>query len=155
MLFSVSGGILVQEEDEGMDSEFQVVTENGFREGRDRLARFGVIAAKHLKSNAIALVRQTGDGFLQLVAGGMGQPNRVDCIRLLAAPRMQGKAEPEELLLASDAFFPFADNIDEAAELGITAIVQPGGSIRDKEVIAACDRHGIAMAVTGRRHFRH
>lgn len=154
-LVSVSGGVLVQEEDEGLDSDFRDVTRAKFPKERLRLAQFGVIAAKHLKSNAIALVRQTAEGWLQLVGAGMGQPNRVDCIRALAGPRAREKGETSDLLLASDAFFPFADNIEFAAELGVKLIVQPGGSLRDEEVIRAADERGIAMVFTGRRHFRH
>jgi phosphoribosylaminoimidazolecarboxamide formyltransferase/IMP cyclohydrolase len=109
-----------------------------------------------LKSNGIALVRQTESGCLDLVGAGMGQPNRVDCIRLLAGPRYLGKKiNSAEIILASDAFFPFADNVEEAFKLGIKKIVQPGGSIRDQEVIDAANRLGVAMAFTGRRHFRH
>ena len=155
-LVSVSGGILVQDEDEGMDAEVRSVTKAAFPKESMRLALFGVVAAKHLKSNGIALVRQNAQGCLELVGAGMGQPNRVDCIRLLAGPRASAKNIPAgEILLASDAFFPFADNVEEAHRLGIKKIVQPGGSIRDEEVIGAADRLGIAMAFTGRRHFRH
>lgn len=155
MVFSVSGGILVQEEDDGLDVEFKSVTARSFDPAWERLAHFGVMAVKHLRSNAIALVHQTDDGFLHLVAAGMGQPNRVDCIRLLVAQRLERKIPAKECLLVSDAFFPFADNVEEAVKLGITRIVQPGGSMRDEETIAAADRLGIAMAFSGRRHFRH
>ncbi len=155
MIKSVSGGILVQDEDEGLDPEFQSVTKNEFPKERKRLAQFGVMASKHLKSNAIALVRMCSGGELQLVGAGMGQPNRVDSIRKLAGPRAAEKGELDDLILVSDAFFPFADNIEVADELGIKNIIQPGGSIRDEEVIKACDDRGIAMAFTGRRHFRH
>ncbi len=157
-MFSVSGGVLVQEEDEGLDSEFKNVTRAAFPKELHRLAHFGVMSAKHLKSNGVALVRQTKEGWLQLVGAGMGQPNRVDCIRMLAGPRARAKVGEEgfgELVLASDAFFPFADNVEFAAELGIRRVVQPGGSLRDEEVIRAADDRGIAMLFTGRRHFRH
>ena len=119
------------------------------------MVHFGVMVTKHLKSNAIGLVRRTEEGFMQLVGAGMGQPNRVDSIRMLAGPRAKEKGSLDDLLLISDAFFPFADNIEVANELGINMIVQPGGSIRDQEVIDACNKFKIAMVFTGRRHFRH
>lgn len=157
MLRSISGGVLVQEEDEGVDEQFRSVTKKPFPEDRMALARFGVMANKHLRSNAIALVRALPNGNFQLVGAGMGQPNRLDSIRALAGPRARAKAGVEmgELVLISDAFFPFADGVETAAELGVKYVVQPGGSIKDEEVIAAADRLGMAMVVTGRRHFRH
>lgn len=156
MIRSVLGGVLVQDEDEGLDAELKSVTRIPFPKERHALASFGVMAAKHLRSNAIALVRAHKNGNFQLVGAGMGQPNRIDSLRALAGPRAKEKnTELGELLLISDAFFPFADGIEAAGELGIKFIVQPGGSIRDEEVIAAADKLGIAMAFTGRRHFRH
>jgi phosphoribosylaminoimidazolecarboxamide formyltransferase / IMP cyclohydrolase len=100
-----------------------------------------------VKSNAIVLVKDR-----QVVGVGAGQMSRVDSVRL-AVEKSGGRAEGS--VLASDAFFPFRDGPDSAAEAGITAIVQPGGSVRDDEVIAAADEHGIAMVLTGRRHFKH
>jgi len=104
-------------------------------------------AAKHIKSNAIVFAKD-----LALVGMGAGQPNRVVSVHL--SQRASG-GNAKGSVLASDAFFPFADNIELAAEAGITAIVQPGGSIRDDEVIAAADKAGLAMVFTGIRHFRH
>jgi phosphoribosylaminoimidazolecarboxamide formyltransferase/IMP cyclohydrolase len=104
-------------------------------------------AAKHIKSNAIVFAKDR-----TLLGMGAGQPNRVVSVHLsqrIAGDKAQG------CVLASDAFFPFPDNIELAAEAGITAIIQPGGSIRDDEVIEAANRHGIAMVFTGVRHFRH
>lgn len=150
---TVSGGLLVQDEDEGLNEELQTVTKAKLPVEEDAFLRFGVASGKHLKSNAISLVIKTKDGAYQQVGAGMGQPNRIDSLRMLAAPRAAKYVE--EKLLVSDAFFPFADTIDVAHECGIKAILQPGGSIRDKEVIDACDKYGIAMAFTGRRHFRH
>jgi phosphoribosylaminoimidazolecarboxamide formyltransferase/IMP cyclohydrolase len=156
MLRSVSGGLLVQEEDEGVDPTFTSVTRAAFPSALLPLARFGVMACKHLRSNAIALVRTAEHGNFQLVGAGMGQPNRLDSIRALAGPRASAKdATMADLLLVSDAFFPFADGIEAAHELGVKFVVQPGGSIKDEEVIAAADKLGITMAHTGRRHFRH
>src|SRR5207249_6092788 len=102
---------------------------------------------KHVKSNAIVLAE---DG--RTVGVGAGQMSRVESVKLSiqkAFPKSPGTA------LASDAFFPFRDNVDEAARAGITAIIQPGGSMRDQDSIQACDEHGLAMLFTGVRHFRH
>lgn len=156
MLRSVFGGVLVQEEDENADTAFKSVTKLAFPEERIPLAKFGIMACKHLRSNAIALVRSLPGGNFQLVGAGMGQPNRLDSIRALAGPRaIEKRAEMGELILVSDAFFPFADGIEAAHTLGIKMVVQPGGSIKDEEIVAAADRLGMMMAVTGIRHFRH
>jgi phosphoribosylaminoimidazolecarboxamide formyltransferase/IMP cyclohydrolase len=109
--------------------------------------RFAWTVCKHVKSNAIVLAR---DG--RTVGVGAGQMSRVDSVRLAvgkAGDRARGS------VLASDAFFPFRDNIDEAARAGVVAIAQPGGSVRDADSVAACDEHGLAMVCTGVRHFRH
>ncbi len=157
MLRSVSGGILVQDEDEGEDPNFCQVTGTPFPQELLSLATFGIASCKHLKSNAIALVTQNTNGAVWLTGAGMGQPNRLDSLRLLAVPRFAAKLKPDiaRAVLVSDAFFPFSDSIEAAYEAGIRYIVQPGGSIRDQEVIDACNRFGIAMLFTGRRHFRH
>lgn len=153
---SISGGLLVQDEDQLISEELHNVTQVKFPEALYGLAQFGIRAAKHLKSNAIALVQQTEKGEFQLVGAGMGQPNRLESLSRLAVPRAQDKGiDLNNVVLISDAFFPFADSIDVAHSHGIRFIVQPGGSIRDQEVIEACDKYGIAMAVTGKRHFRH
>jgi len=99
----------------------------------------------------VLLAQATEGGFATVGIGG-GQPNRVDCVRI-AGERAGAKAAGS--VLASDAFFPFPDGIEEAAKLGVTAVVQPGGSIRDEKVIAAANRLGLAMVFTGVRHFRH
>ena len=168
----VNGGMLVQDRDISVASQFIFPTENAFSSEKEKLAMFGVKVCKHVKSNAIVIVREYLPGCFSLLGMGAGQPNRVDAVRKLAAPKarenmalMQGEygqlpTDHEEgiirdCVLVSDAFFPFPDNIENAAELGIRYIVQPGGSKRDEEVIAACDKYGIAMAVTGMRHFRH
>lgn len=154
---SVSGGMLVQDEDEGMDTEFNHVTKIRFEENKLNLAKFGITACKHLKSNSIALVTENKDGSFWLTGAGMGQPNRLDSLRQLTIPRFNLKEgiKVEEAVLISDAFFPFRDSIEAANEFGVKFIVQPGGSIRDEEVIQACDEFGIAMLFTGRRHFKH
>lgn len=157
MMRSISGGVLIQDEDERSlkSEEAKMVTQVPFSAHHQTLVDFGVIACKHLKSNGIALVAKTDLGF-SLVGTGMGQPNRLDSLRLLAVHRAKMKNIPmDQVLMISDAFFPFADSVDVCNEVGIKAIVQPGGSIRDPEVIAACDKYGIAMLMTGVRHFRH
>ncbi|MGV8095672.1 MAG: bifunctional phosphoribosylaminoimidazolecarboxamide formyltransferase/IMP cyclohydrolase [Mangrovibacterium sp.] len=154
---SISGGMLVQDEDEGMDTEFKNVTQIQFDGSKLNLAKFGITACKHLKSNSIALVTENKDGSFWLTGAGMGQPNRLDSLRQLTIPRFNLKEgiRIEEAVLISDAFFPFRDSIEAANEFGVKFIVQPGGSIRDEEVIQACDEFGIAMLFTGRRHFKH
>jgi phosphoribosylaminoimidazolecarboxamide formyltransferase/IMP cyclohydrolase len=105
---------------------------------------------KHVKSNAIVLANEH-----QTIGVGSGQMNRVDSV-LIAAMRAERFDLPlKGSALASDAFFPFRDNVDEAAKMGVAAIIQPGGSIKDDESIAAADEHGITMAFTGFRHFKH
>ena len=102
---------------------------------------------KHVKSNAIVYARGR-----QLVGVGAGQMSRVDSVKLGASKAI---LPVEGTVMASDAFFPFPDGIEEAAHAGAVAVIQPGGSIRDKEVIEACDRLGLSMVFTGVRHFRH
>jgi phosphoribosylaminoimidazolecarboxamide formyltransferase / IMP cyclohydrolase len=154
---SISGGMLVQDEDEGMDAEFKTVTEKPFEPGKVNLANFGIVACKHLKSNSIAIVTENEDGSFWLTGAGMGQPNRLDSLRQLTMPRFKMKEglDIEKSVLISDAFFPFRDSIEAANEYGVKYIIEPGGSIRDDEVIQACNEFGIAMAFTGRRHFKH
>lgn len=154
---SINGGLLVQDEDEGLDTEFLPKTTKLFTTKQLEMARFGTQACKHLKSNAIALISQNADGSYWLTGAGMGQPNRLDSLRWLTIPRFKQKEGLviEESVLISDAFFPFRDSVEVANEYNIKYIVQPGGSIRDEDVIKACEEFGIAMVFTGRRHFRH
>lgn len=146
---SVEGGFLMQEADRFGDItlETRTVTRRGPTDAEMRDLLFAWRAAKHVKSNAIVLARDR-----TLVGMGAGQPNRVTSVHLAvraAAERAVGS------VLASDAFFPFADGVRLAAEAGVTAIIQPGGSIRDEESIAAADEAGLAMVFTGVRHFKH
>ncbi|HKA05835.1 MAG TPA: bifunctional phosphoribosylaminoimidazolecarboxamide formyltransferase/IMP cyclohydrolase [Gemmataceae bacterium] len=145
----VDGGLLVQTRDVGADdpAKWKVVTKRQPTEAERDALRFAWLVCKHVKSNAIVLARGT-----QVVGVGAGQMSRVDSVQIAirkAGERVKGS------VLASDAFFPFRDNVDAAAAAGITAIVQPGGSQRDADSIAACDEHGLAMLFTGVRHFRH
>ena len=148
-LKSVSGGALIQTVDdieEDRDS-WKVVTESEPTDQQWKDLEFSWKCLKHIKSNTIVLAKDN-----MMVGMGAGQPNRVVSIHLslrIAGDKSKGSA------LASDAFMPFADNIEMAAEGGITAIAQPGGSIRDDEVIAAANEAGIAMVFTGVRHFNH
>ena len=145
----LTGGLLVQTWDTIPEdpSSWKVVTERPpTREELEDLA-FAWRAAKHVKSNAIVLAREN-----TLLGMGAGQPNRVTSVHL--ALRAAGDGSRGSVL-ASDAFFPFADNIELAAEGGVTAIAQPGGSIRDEEVIAEANKHQMAMVFTGVRHFKH
>ncbi len=154
---SISGGFLLQDEDEGVEKDFKNVTNRQFDDSKMKLTAFGLVACKHLKSNAIALVNETPDGSFWLTGAGMGQPNRLDSLRQLTIPRFNLKegVAIEDAVLISDAFFPFRDSIEVANEYNIKNVVEPGGSIRDDEVIAACNEFDIAMIFTGRRHFKH
>jgi phosphoribosylaminoimidazolecarboxamide formyltransferase/IMP cyclohydrolase len=146
---SVAGGLLAQTpDDRGADENgWRVVTQRAPTEAERRSLAFAWLAAKHVKSNAIVLARGTAT-----VGVGAGQMNRVDSV-YLAVRRAGDRAAGS--VLGSDAFFPFADGVEAAAAAGVTAIIQPGGSLRDKEAIAAADRWGLAMIFTGERHFRH
>ena len=148
-LRSVNQGVLMQSVDLGDPSgtEWQFVTDRPPDEAEMQSLRFAWKACQHVKSNAIVFAR----GEATVGIGG-GQPNRVDCVRI-AAQRAGQKSIGA--VMASDAFFPFPDSVEEAAKAGITAIVAPGGSMRDNEAIAAANAHGIAMVFTGVRHFRH
>ncbi len=146
---STAGGLLVQAaDDQPQDgSEWKVVTERQSSDAERRDLEFSWRVCKHVKSNAIVFAR---DG--QVVGVGAGQMSRLDSAFIAAhkaGERSQGG------VVASDAFFPFRDGVDEAAKAGIKAVIQPGGSRNDEEVIAACNEHGMAMIFTGRRHFRH
>ena len=145
----VVGGLLVQDRDaESEDRDLMsVVTERTPSESEWGDLLFAWRVAKHVKSNAIVLARD-----LVTVGVGAGQMSRVDSVRLSLE---KAQSPVEGTVLASDAFFPFSDGPEAAVKAGIRAIIQPGGSIRDDEVIAAADAAGVAMVVTGRRHFRH
>jgi phosphoribosylaminoimidazolecarboxamide formyltransferase/IMP cyclohydrolase len=143
------GGLLVQEADVGPDteSEWKVVTRRAPTDAELVDLRFGWAVVRHVKSNAIVLAKDR-----TLLGTGAGQMSRVDSVQIALSKAAAGAAGSA---LASDAFFPFADSIHAAAEAGVTAVIQPGGSRNDAEVIGACDEHKIAMVFTGRRHFKH
>lgn len=157
---SVPGGTLCQTPDTGISDKLTSVTRARFPAEKEKLASFGISVCRALKSNAIALVRALPGGGLQLVGAGQGQPNRVDALQRLAVPRAEAVLKESggslsDCVMISDAFFPFRDTVDAAAAAGIRFIVQPGGSIKDDESVKACDEAGVAMAMTGVRHFRH
>ncbi|GAB4155067.1 MAG: bifunctional phosphoribosylaminoimidazolecarboxamide formyltransferase/IMP cyclohydrolase [Candidatus Promineifilaceae bacterium] len=146
---SVRGGFLVQEVDYGDPpaATWQIVTQQQPTESEWQALRFAWQACRHVKSNAIVFARQKAT-----VGIGGGLPSRVDAVRLAIA---KAGDSARGAVMASDAFFPFADGIMAAADAGITAIIQPGGSVRDDEVIATADQRRLAMVFTGARHFKH
>jgi phosphoribosylaminoimidazolecarboxamide formyltransferase/IMP cyclohydrolase len=146
----VNGGLLVQDADLALTHETKTVTRRAptDRELTDLLFSWRV--AKFVKSNAIVYGR---DGMT--IGVGAGQMSRVNSARIAGIKAEQAGLEVTGSVMASDAFFPFRDGIDQAAAAGITAVIQPGGSMRDEETIAAADEHGMAMVFTGMRHFRH
>lgn len=148
----VNGGLLVQDRDLGMVSadQLKVVTKRAPSEQEMRDLLFTWQVAKFVKSNAIVYGK---DGMT--IGVGAGQMSRVYSARIAAIKAADAELIVKGSVMASDAFFPFRDGLDSAAEVGISAVIQPGGSMRDDEVIAAADEHGIAMVFTGMRHFRH
>ena len=149
---SVVGGVLVQDRDRSLLGEagFRVVTKRQPTEAEVRALMFGWRVVKHVKSNAIVF---TGED--RTLGIGAGQMSRVDSARIAVWKAGDAKLGLQGSIVASDAFFPFPDGLIAAAEAGATAAIQPGGSVRDEEVIAAADQRGLAMVFTGMRHFRH
>jgi len=156
---SVAGGLLVQSRDNAVvdDMTLKVVTRRAPSNAELTDLTFAFRVAKHVKSNTIVYAKD-----LATVGIGAGQMSRIDSARVAArkaedAAKAAGLSEPLTLgsVVASDAFLPFADGLLVAVEAGATAVIQPGGSVRDDEVIKAADDHGIAMVFTGTRHFRH
>ena len=145
----ISGGMLVQTRDRHQlkREDLKVVTKRAPSDREIENLLFAWTVCKHTKSNAIVYARER-----QTVGVGAGQMSRVDSVKIGA---MRAQLPLKGSVLASDAFFPFRDGIDEAAKYGITAVIQPGGSVRDKEVIAAANEHGLAMVFAGVRHFKH
>ncbi|HEV2491339.1 MAG TPA: bifunctional phosphoribosylaminoimidazolecarboxamide formyltransferase/IMP cyclohydrolase [Candidatus Acidoferrales bacterium] len=145
----ISGGVLVQEPDRRklLESGLKTVTQRGPTDSERLALLFGWKVCKHVKSNAIVFAREG-----KTVGIGAGQMSRVDSVKLAV---MKAQVPLAGSVVASDAFFPFPDGVEEAARAGATAVIQPGGSVRDEEVIAAANRLGLAMVFTGVRHFRH
>jgi phosphoribosylaminoimidazolecarboxamide formyltransferase/IMP cyclohydrolase len=168
----ILGGMLVQDRDVDLNRKWESVTKSAFPDAMTDLAMFTWKACKHVKSNAIVLGQEYAPGCYTLVGMGPGQPNRIDSNLKLCQPRAREnlarqaerkgvdaaayvKDQIAKCVMASDAFFPFDDNVVAAHEGGIRHILQPGGSLRDADVIATADRLGISMIFTGTRHFRH
>ncbi len=148
----VNGGLLVQEQDLAIINagELKIVTDVQPTEAQIADLLFTWTVAKYVKSNAIVYGKNQ-----RTIGVGAGQMSRVNSARIAAIKAEHANLTTEGAVMASDAFFPFRDGIDNAAEVGISAIIQPGGSMRDDETIAAANEHGIAMVFTGMRHFRH
>ncbi|MGH1363018.1 MAG: bifunctional phosphoribosylaminoimidazolecarboxamide formyltransferase/IMP cyclohydrolase [Calditrichia bacterium] len=151
-LKSINGGYLMQQPDHSMlnPKAWKVVTKKKPSSNAMREMEFAWKICKHVKSNAIVLTRD-----MEIFGVGAGQMSRVDAVTLAKLKAEQAGREMSDLVLASDAFFPFRDGIDQAVAAGAMAVIQPGGSIRDDEVIKAADEHGISMIFTGYRHFKH
>ena len=145
----ISGGVLVQDRDTQLldEEKFEIVSDRKPTQPELRALRFAWAVCKHVKSNAIVYAAEN-----QLIGVGAGQMSRVDSVKIGA---MKAQLPLAGSVLASDAFFPFRDGVDEAVKHGITAVIQPGGSVRDKEVIEAANEHNLAMVFTGMRHFKH
>jgi phosphoribosylaminoimidazolecarboxamide formyltransferase/IMP cyclohydrolase len=148
----VAGGLLIQDRDIGevASSKLKVVSKRAPSNQEMTDLRFAWKVVKFVKSNAIVYCK---DG--KTVGIGAGQMSRVYSAKIAGIKAADEGLEVKGSVMASDAFFPFRDGIDAAAEAGITAVIEPGGSMRDDEVIAAADEHGMAMVFTGMRHFRH
>ncbi len=149
---SLLNGVVEQDADLKMETaaDLKTVTKRSPTPAETEALLFATKCCKHLKSNAIALVKDS-----QLIGMGCGQPNRVDALGQALAKAKSFGFDPAGAVMASDAFFPFPDCVDIGHEAGITAVVQPGGSIKDQLSVDACDERGMAMVVTGVRHFRH
>jgi len=146
----VTGGLLVQDADLSLYNELKVVTKRAPTEAEMADLLFAWRIAKFVKSNAIVYGKDK-----MTIGVGAGQMSRVNSARIAAIKAEHAGLEVRGSVMASDAFFPFRDGIDQAAQAGIVAVIQPGGSMRDDEAIAAADEHGMAMVFTGMRHFRH
>jgi phosphoribosylaminoimidazolecarboxamide formyltransferase/IMP cyclohydrolase len=146
----VNGGLLVQDSDAELFAECRTVTQRSPADEETGDLLFAWRIAKFVKSNAIVYAQNRAT-----IGVGAGQMSRVNSARIAAIKAEHAGLEVRGSVMASDAFFPFRDAIDTAAAAGVTAIIQPGGSMRDDEIVSACDEHGIAMIFTGMRHFRH
>jgi phosphoribosylaminoimidazolecarboxamide formyltransferase/IMP cyclohydrolase len=146
------GGYLVQDPDSVTETteDFKVVTRVAPQPSEIEDMVFALKIVKHTRSNAIVLVRNR-----QLIGSGTGQSSRIDAMRQAAHKARTFDFDVQGAVMASDAFFPFADSVEVAFQEGIRAVVQPGGSVKDQDSIDFCDRNNMAMVMTGRRHFKH
>jgi phosphoribosylaminoimidazolecarboxamide formyltransferase/IMP cyclohydrolase len=147
---SLLNGVLSQQNDNGNFSKWEETGGRSSTESEKTDLEFSNLVCKHLKSNAIALVKNK-----QLVGKGCGQTSRIDSLRQAIEKAGQFNFDLQGAVLASDAFFPFDDCVKLAHQAGVTAFIQPGGSIRDKDSIEYCKSNGLAMVITGMRHFKH
>ncbi|MCZ6692918.1 MAG: bifunctional phosphoribosylaminoimidazolecarboxamide formyltransferase/IMP cyclohydrolase PurH, partial [Bacteroidetes bacterium] len=149
---SLLNGVIEQDRDSKTDeeSDFKIVTSKGPTKDQKQAMLFASKIAKHTKSNTIVLAKQD-----QMIANGVGQTSRVDALKQSIEKAKAFGFDLNEVIMASDAFFPFPDCVEIANKEGIKAVIQPGGSIRDQESIDFCNKHGMAMATTGFRHFKH
>ena len=147
---TVLNGLLWQDCDNVLLESFESVTKRKPTESEKRDLNFAWVVCKYVKSNAIVLAKG-----LQTIGLCGGQTNRVDCVKISGERAQKFGFDTKGSVMASDAFFPFKDSVEKAVELGVTAIIQPGGSLRDAESVAECDANGIAMVYTKTRHFRH
>jgi phosphoribosylaminoimidazolecarboxamide formyltransferase/IMP cyclohydrolase len=147
---SINGGLLLQENDLVLTEKLEVVTKVHPTEEQMANLLFAWKVAKFVKSNAIIYANNN-----MTIGVGAGQMSRVNSARIAGIKAEHAELEVTGSVMASDAFFPFRDGIENAAAAGISAVIQPGGSMRDDEVIAAADEAGMAMVFTGMRHFRH
>lgn len=155
MIRSIDGGVLIQEEDRSFASTARDTTSTRLPNHWQVHASHAIAVTKHLRSNAIALFEQSESG-LRLVGAGMGNPNRLVSIeQAVAKARENGITDFSDILLVSDAFFPFSDSIDLLQQHGVRHIIEPGGSMRDPEVVARAESFGMSLLFTGERHFRH
>ncbi|GAB4048604.1 bifunctional phosphoribosylaminoimidazolecarboxamide formyltransferase/IMP cyclohydrolase [Spirosoma litoris] len=152
MFKTILNGVLEQDKDNQTEitSQFKVVTEKAPTDSENRALEFALKVCKHTKSNTIVLAKEG-----QLLASGVGQTSRVDALRQAIEKAHSFGFDLNGSVMASDAFFPFPDCVEIAGQAGITAVVQPGGSIRDQDSIDYCNQHGLAMVTTGVRHFKH
>jgi phosphoribosylaminoimidazolecarboxamide formyltransferase/IMP cyclohydrolase len=144
------GGLIYQDRDLGRIADVRklpVATQRKPTDDEYEALAFAWKVCKHVKSNAIIFTKKD-----QTIGIGAGQMSRLDSVRIAV---MKAQFPLKGTVLASDAFFPFRDGLDEAAKAGVTAVIQPGGSLKDEEVIKAANEHGLAMVMTGMRHFRH
>ena len=149
---TILNGVLVQDRDQFTETEREMKTATKIEATTEQLADlvFANKIVKHTKSNAIVLAKGN-----QLVASGVGQTSRVDALNQSIEKALHFNFDLEGAVMASDAFFPFADSVEIAGKAGVKAVVQPGGSVRDQESIDYCDEHGMTMVFTGIRHFKH
>ena len=157
MFKTILNGVLEQDKDSQIETanQFRIVTQKAPTESEMRALEFALKVCKHTKSNTIVLAKEGGPSHGRLLASGVGQTSRVDALRQAIEKARAFGFDLAGAVMASDAFFPFPDCVEIAAQAGITAVVQPGGSVRDQNSIDACNKNGLAMVTTGVRHFKH